>query len=117
MHKTLHLCKQLEQTLVLVQSLVSMHFTKKVQIGQNRCTHPLIQNGVVCSPKCMIFAEYSLLAMFDTYPASKPECTTSDNIHCNMYVYAGLVYDSLRTVLGSLKEDKQFVGDDFGLPL
>ena len=51
--------------------------------------------GVVCSPKCMFFAEYSLLAMFDTYPASK--CTTQ-----NMYtrVCAGLVVIvSLRTAL------------------
>ena len=61
------------------------------------------QNGVVCSPKCMFFAEYSLLAMFDTYPASK--CTTQ-----NMYtrVCAGLVaIVSLRTALGSLKEERK----------
>ena len=44
------------------------------------------QNGVVCSPKCMFFAEYSLLAMFDTYPASK--CTTQNMYTC---VCAGLV--------------------------
>ena len=54
----------------------------------------------------MFFAEYSLLAMFDTYPASK--CTTQ-----NMYtrICAGLVVIvSLRTALGSLKEeDEQFV--------
>ena len=53
----------------------------------------------------MFFAEYSLLAMFDTYPASK--CITQ-----NMYtrVCAGLVVIvSLRTALGSLKEeDEQF---------
>ena len=55
----------------------------------------------------MFFAEYSLLAMFDTYPASK--CTTQ-----NMYkrFCAGLVaIVSLRTALGSLKEedeDEQF---------
>ena len=54
----------------------------------------------------MFFAEYSLLAMFDTYPASK--CTTQ-----NMYtrICAGLVaIVSLRTALGSLKEeeDEQF---------
>ena len=61
------------------------------------------QNGVVCSPKCMFFAEYSLLAMFDTYPASK--CTTQ-----NMYtrICAGLVaIVSLRTALGSLKEERK----------
>ena len=53
----------------------------------------------------MFFAEYSLLAMFDTYPANK--CTTSDIYTC---VYAGLVViASLRTALGSLKEeDEQF---------
>ena len=51
----------------------------------------------------MFFAEYSLLAMFDTYPASK--CTTQ-----NMYtrVCAGLVVIvSLRTALGSLKEEER----------
>ena len=68
----------------------------------------------------MFFAEYSLLAMFYTYPASK--CTTQ-----NMYtrVCAGLVaIVSLRTALGSLKEEERrrrrrtiCVGDDFGLPL
>ena len=50
----------------------------------------------------MFFAEYSLLAMFDTYLASK--CTTQ-----NMYtrVCAGLVVIvSLRTALGSLKEEE-----------
>ena len=45
----------------------------------------LKQNGVVCSPKCMFFAEYSLLTMFDTYPASK--CTTQ-----NIYVHARLCW-------------------------
>ena len=50
----------------------------------------------------MFFAEYSLLAMFDTYPASK--CTTQNMYTC---VCAGLVViDSLRTALGSLKEKK-----------
>ena len=61
------------------------------------------QNGVVCSPKCMFLAEFSLLAMFDTYPASK--CTTQ-----NMYTFvcAGLVVIvSLRTALGSLKEERK----------
>ena len=51
----------------------------------------------------MFFAEYSLLAMFDTYPASK--CTTQ-----NMYtrVCAGLVVIvSLRKALGSLKEEER----------
>ena len=51
----------------------------------------------------MFFAEYSLLAMFDTYPASK--CTTQ-----NMYtrVCAGVVVIvSLRTALGSLKEERR----------
>ena len=51
----------------------------------------------------MFFAEYSLLAMFDTYPASK--CTTQ-----NMYtrICAGLVVIvSLRTALGSLKEERK----------
>ena len=51
----------------------------------------------------MFFAEYSLLAMFDTYPASK--CTTQ-----NMYtrVCAGVVIIvSLRTALGSLKEEEE----------
>ena len=51
----------------------------------------------------MFFAEYSLLAMFDTYPASK--CTTQ-----NMYtrVCAGVVVIvSLRTALGSLKEEEE----------
>ena len=50
-----------------------------------------------------VFAEYSLLAMFDTYPASK--CTTQ-----NMYtrVCVGLVVIvSLRTTLGSLKEERK----------
>ena len=57
----------------------------------------LKQNGIVCSPKCMFFAEY---LMFDTYPASK--CTTQNMCTC---VCAGLVVIvSLRTALGSLKE-------------
>ena len=66
------------------------------------------QNGVVCSPKCMFFAEYSLLAMFDTYPASK--CTTQ-----NMYtrICAGLVaIVSLRTALGCLKEEERKKEED-----
>ena len=51
----------------------------------------------------MFFAEYSLPAMFDTYPASK--CTTSDIYTC---VYVGLVViASLRTALGSLKEERR----------
>ena len=51
----------------------------------------------------MFFAEYSLLAMFDTYPASK--CTTQ-----NMYtrICAGLeAIVSLRRALGSLKEEER----------
>ena len=41
--------------------------------------------------------------MFNTYPASK--CTTSDIYKC---VYASLVVcDILRTVLGSLKEERK----------
>ena len=51
----------------------------------------------------MFFAEYSLLAIFDTYPASK--CTTQNMYTC---VGAGLVViDSLRTALGSLKEEER----------
>ena len=56
----------------------------------------------------MFFAEYSLLAMFDTYPASK--CTTQ-----NMYkrICAGLVaIVSLRTALGSLKEERKKEEDE-----
>ena len=51
---------------------------------------------------------YSLLAMFDTYPASK--CTTQ-----NMYtrVCAGVVVIvSLRTALGSLKEEEERKKED-----
>ena len=63
----------------------------------------LKQNGVVCSPKCMFSADYSLLAMFDTYPASK--CTTQNMYTC---VCAGLVVIvSLRTALGFLKEEER----------
>ena len=53
----------------------------------------------------MFFAEYSLLAMFDTYPAGK--CTTS---YMYTSVCVGLVViASLRTALGLVKEeDKQF---------
>ena len=51
----------------------------------------------------MFFTEYSLLAMFDTYPASK--CTTKNMYTC---VCAGLVVIvSLRTALGSLKEEEE----------
>ena len=56
----------------------------------------------------MFFAESSLLAMFDTYPASK--CTTQ-----NMYtrICAGLVaIVSLRTALGSLKEEERKKEDE-----
>ena len=56
----------------------------------------------------MFFTEYSLLAMFDTYPASK--CTTQ-----NMYkrICAGLVaIVSLRTALGSLKEERKKEEDE-----
>ena len=56
----------------------------------------------------MFFAEYSLLAMFDTYPASK--CTTQ-----NMYtrICAGLVaIVSLKTALGSLKEEERKKDED-----
>ena len=51
----------------------------------------------------MFFAEYSLMAMFDTYPANK--CTTQ-----NMYtrVCTGVVVIvSLRTALGTLKEEDE----------
>ena len=60
------------------------------------------------------FAEYSVLAMFDTYPASK--CATQNMYTC---VCAGLVVIVLlRTALGSLKEERTVcVGDDFGLLL
>ena len=55
----------------------------------------------------MFFAEYSLLAMFDTYPASR--CTTQNMYTC---VCAGLVViDSLRTALGSLKEEDEEVNN------
>ena len=51
----------------------------------------------------MFLAEYSLLAMFDTYPASR--CTTQNMYTC---VCAGLVViDSLKTALGSLKEEEE----------
>ena len=51
----------------------------------------------------MFLAEYPLLAMFDTYPASK--CTTQNMYTC---VCAGLVVIvSLRTALGSLKEEER----------
>ena len=51
----------------------------------------------------MFFGEYSLLAMFDTYPASR--CTTQNMYTC---VCVGLVViDSLRTALGSLKEEEE----------
>ena len=56
----------------------------------------------------MFFAEYSLLAMFDTYPASK--CTTSDIYTC---VCVGLVViASLRTALGLLKEERKKKKDE-----
>ena len=52
----------------------------------------------------MFFAEYSLLIMFDAYPASK--CTSPD---IYKFVCAGLVVVvSLRTaLLGSLKEEER----------
>ena len=51
----------------------------------------------------MFFAEYSLLIMFDAYPASK--CTSPD---IYKFVCAGLVVIvSLRTALGSLKEEER----------
>ena len=51
----------------------------------------------------MFSAEYSLLAMFDTYPASK--CTTQNMYTC---VCAGLVViNSHRTALGSLKKERK----------
>ena len=56
----------------------------------------------------MFFAEDTLLAMFDTYPASK--CTTQ-----NMYtrICAGLVaIVSLRTALGSLKSERKKEEDE-----
>ena len=50
-----------------------------------------------------VFAEYSLLAMFDTYPTSK---STTQNMY--MCVCAGsVVIVSLRTALGSLKEEAE----------
>ena len=56
----------------------------------------------------MFLAEYSLLAMFDTYPASK--CTTQNMYTC---VCAGLVVIvSLRTALGSLKEEEERKKED-----
>ena len=51
----------------------------------------------------MFFAEYSLLAMFDAYPASK--CTSPNIYKC---VCAGLVVIVLlRTALGLLKEEER----------
>ena len=63
MHKTLHLCKQLEQTLVLVQSLVSMYFTEL----SKRCklaitcvpaplakTNPTIHQAMKTSTDCRV---------------------------------------------------------------
>ena len=56
----------------------------------------------------MFFGEYSLLAMFDTYPASR--CTTQNMYTC---VCVGLVViDSLRTALGSLKEEEERKKED-----
>ena len=56
----------------------------------------------------MFFAEYSLLAMFDTYPASR--CATQNMYTC---VCAGLVViDSLGTALGSLKEEERKKEED-----
>ena len=56
----------------------------------------------------MFFAEYSLLAMFDTYPASR--CTTQNMYTC---VCADLVViDSHRTALGSLKEERREADED-----
>ena len=68
----------------------------------------------------MFFAEYSLLAMFDTYPASK--CTTSDIYTCvcvGLVVIASLRH-SVRLTERRKKEKKRrtiCMGDDFGLPL
>ena len=58
-----------------------------------------VQNG----PKTMFFKDYSLLVVFNAYPRSK--CTIPD-----IYTYncAGLVViRSLRTVLGSFKEERK----------
>ena len=50
-----------------------------------------------------VFAEYSILIMFDAYPASK--CTGPD---IYQFVCAGLVVIvPLRTALGSLKEEEE----------
>ena len=91
----------------LIQQATNVHirppFCELRYTDVHKCVTILKQNGVVCSPKYMFFAEYSLLVMFDTYPASK--CTTQ-----NMYtrVCAGLVVIiSLRTALGSLKEEER----------
>ena len=58
-----------------------------------------VQNG----PKTMFFKDYSLLVVFDAYLRSK--CTIPD-----IYTYncAGLVViRSLRTLLGSFKEERK----------
>ena len=56
----------------------------------------------------MFSAEYSLLAMFDTYPESK--CTTQNMYTC---ICAGLVViNSHRTALGSLKEERKKEEDE-----
>ena len=66
------------------------------------------QNGVAGSPKCMFLAEYSLLIMFEAYPASK--CTTLRMYTC---VCAGLVaFSSPSTALGSLKEEERKKKED-----
>ena len=59
----------------------------------------LVQNG----PKTMFFKDYSLLVVFDAYLRSK--CTIPDIYTCDG---AGLVVIcSLRTALGSLKEEER----------
>ena len=70
--------------------------------------------------KSAFFVDYSLLAMFSAYPASK---CTSPRIYIYTHVCVGLVVIvSPRTALGLLKEEEEerrtiCVGDDFGLPL
>ena len=68
----------------------------------------LKQNGVACSPKCMLFAEYSLLAIFDTYPASK--CTTQNMYMCVCWFGS---HCFTRTTLGSLKEELKKKDEQF----
>ena len=75
----------------------------ELMIKSDKRVNYLMASSVQNGPKTMFFKDYSLLVVFNAYLRSK--CTIPDIYTCNR---AGLVViRSLRTALGSFKEERK----------